>query len=124
MAASVNATIFHFRETVSCFSSLDVGGAVAVVDVGISSWRFLGAGIPLLVILGIVELGVALVALWLSFADAAKRPLISDEMVELRDAVEVEDNPETAVEDVAMTGIESEASRAVQASDCVWGDWW
>lgn len=63
MAASVNATIFHFRETVFCFSSLDAGGAVAVVDVGISSWRFLGAGIPLIVILGIVELGVALVAL-------------------------------------------------------------
>lgn len=63
MAASVNATIFHFRETVSCFSSLDAGGAVAVVDVGISSWRFLGAGIPLIVVLGIVELGVALVAL-------------------------------------------------------------
>jgi hypothetical protein len=123
MAASVNATIFHFRETVSCFSSLDAGGAVAVVDVGISSWRFLGAGIPLIVILGIVELGVALVALWLSFADAAKRPLISVEMIELRDVVEVEDNPGTAVEDVAVTGIASEASRAVRASDCVWGDW-
>jgi hypothetical protein len=123
MAASVNATIFHFRETVSCFSSLGAGGAVAVVDVGISSWRLLGAGIPLIVILGIVELGVALVALWLSFADAAKRPLISDEMIEWRDVVEVEDNPDTAVEDVAVTGIASEASRAVRASDCVWGDW-
>jgi hypothetical protein len=122
MAASVNATIFHFRETVSCFSSLDAGGAVATVDVGISSWRFLGAGIPL-VILGIVELGVALVVLWLSFADVAKRTLISDEMIELWDVVEIEDNPETVVEGVVVTEVESEASRAVQASDCVWGDW-
>ena len=63
MAASVNAIIFHFRETVFCFSFLDAGGAVAAVDVDISSWRFWCAGTPLLVILGIVELGVALVVL-------------------------------------------------------------
>ena len=123
MAASVNATIFHFRETVSCFSSLGEGGIAAVVDVGISSWRFLGAGIPLLVILGVVKPDVAWVVLWLSFADVTKRTSISDEMIELWDAVGIEDNPETAVEDVAVTEVESEASRAVRASDCVWGDW-
>jgi hypothetical protein len=49
--------------------------------------------------------------------------LISDEMIELWDAAEVEDNPETAVEGVAVTEVESEVSRAVQASDCVWDDW-
>ena len=49
--------------------------------------------------------------------------MISDEMVELRDAVEVEDNPETAVEGVAVTETESEASRAARASDSVWDDW-
>ena len=123
MAASVNATIFHFRETVSCFSSPDAGGAVAAVDVDISSWRFLGAGRPLLVILGVVELDVALVVLWLSFAVAAKGTLISDEMTELRDAVEAEDDPKTAVEGMPVTEVESEASGAAQALDWVWDDW-
>jgi hypothetical protein len=116
MAASVNATIFHFRETsVSCFSSLDAGGAVAIVDVGVSSWRSLGAGI--------VELGTVLVVLRPSLADTAKRTFASCEMIELRDAAEVEDNPETAVEGVVVTKVESEVSRAAQASDCVWDDW-
>jgi hypothetical protein len=124
MAASANATIFHFRETwVSCFSSPGAGGAVAIVDVGVSSWRSLSAGIPLLVTIGIVELGTALVVLWPSFADAAKRTLISDEVIELGDAVEVEGNPETAVEGVVVIEVESEVSRAPQALDCVWGDW-
>ena len=43
-------------------------------------------------------------------------------MIELGDAVEVNDNPETAVEGVAVTEVENEASGA-QASDCVWDDW-
>ena len=49
--------------------------------------------------------------------------MISDEMIELRDAIEVEDNPGTAVGSAVVTGIESEASRVAQASDCVWDDW-
>jgi hypothetical protein len=49
--------------------------------------------------------------------------LTSDEIIELQDTVEIEDNPETAVEGVAVTEVESEASRAAQASDCVWDDW-
>jgi hypothetical protein len=53
-----------------------------------------------------------------------KRTSISDEVIELRDAAEVEDNPKTAVEGVVVIEVESEASKALQASDCVWEDWW
>jgi hypothetical protein len=53
----------------------------------------------------------------------AKRTLISDEVIELREAAEVEDNPETAVEGVVVTEVESEVSRAPQALGCVWDDW-
>jgi hypothetical protein len=40
-------------------------------------------------------------------------------VIELRDAAEVEDNPKTAVEGVVVIEVESEASKALQASDCV-----
>jgi hypothetical protein len=53
----------------------------------------------------------------------AKRTLISAEVIELRDAAEVENNPETAVEGVVMTEVESEVSRVPQALDCAWDDW-
>lgn len=47
------------------------------------------------------------------------RTSISDEVIELRDAAEVEDDPKTAVEGVVVTEVESEVSRDLQASDCV-----
>jgi hypothetical protein len=53
----------------------------------------------------------------------AKRTSISDEVIELRDAAEVVDNPETAVEGVVGTEAENEVLRAPQVSDCVWDDW-
>jgi hypothetical protein len=44
-------------------------------------------------------------------------------VIELRDAAEVEDNPEATVEGVVVTEVENEVLRAPQASDRVWDDW-
>jgi hypothetical protein len=92
MAASVMATIFHFRDTSGgCFLSMDLTGAALAVGVGVASWRPLGGAWSLLEILGSAGPGIASMALEVCFLEVLNRESNVDRKVEVQRVAEAED---------------------------------
>jgi hypothetical protein len=86
MAASVIATIFHFRDTSG--GGFSIADAVCTtltvgVGVGVTGWRSLRAGMPLFEMLGIVDPGTPSIVLGVGSVDVANLVLSVDRVVEV-----------------------------------------
>jgi hypothetical protein len=106
MAASVIATISHFRDASGgCFLSVDAAEAALTAGAGVASWRLLGAGRSLLEIVGSAGPGIASTALEVSFLEVLNLVSNVGGKVEVQPVAETED---LVLTDMAETAAENE----------------